>query len=470
MAVMMLLSKFEKRNAMIRYVLLIVTTALGTVSPGTTMAEYSKEDFAYGHVIEIDGAASVYSLPLPFDVYAETVQENLADVLLFNDDGEVVPHELHHVEAKDEGYRTIRNIPYFPLSGDSDLIEDQPFIEIERNSSGQIVTVHKKSVQGKSRATAYLFDLQGVESYPVTLRLQWKASGAGVMVPITVASSADLLNWRNETEFTLADLEFMGKRLRHGEVKLDRDPGRFLKMVTGPGGEFITITGVQSATEQQQEKMKRSWVGLPLRRDEEGSKTYLKAELPGVLPVDSLQLHFPRSNSLLHTRIEGRSSSEPWRFRAETLFYDLSEGEARLRNKPLLIQKSNVKFFRLEVLQDGMGSHTDPAELQVGYVPHNLVFIARGPSPFVLAFGNGRMKSGGAASIKANFHTLQRDGARSIVRTVDVQDKIALGGEEMLEKEREKPWKKIVLWVVLFGGSVALGAMAWSLTRKANDG
>ncbi len=467
MAVMMLLSKYVKRNVMIRYALLMAVTVFVAVpSGGGAMAEYRKDDFAYGFVMGVDGTASVYSLPLPYDVYAGTVRENLADVLIFNDDGEVVPHELHHVEAKDGGYRTIRNVPYFPLSGADDLISDDLSIEIERNDSRQIVAVRKKSGQGESRATAYLFDLQGVASYPVTLRLQWRTSGAGVMVPITVTSSADLVTWRNVTEFTLADLEFMGKRLRHGEVELSRDPGRFLKMVTGLGGEFVTITGVQSASEQQQEKMKRSWINLPLRREEERGKTYLKAELPGVLPVDGLQLRFPRPNSLLHTRIEGRSSSEPWRFRAETLFYELREGETQLHNKPLLIRKSNVKFFRLEVLQDGMGAHSEPAELQVGYVPHDLVFIARGPSPFVLAFGNGRMKSGGAGNKTADFHTLLGDGARSITRTVNLGEKVVLGGEERLVGEREKPWKKIVLWAVLFGGSLALAGMAWSLTRK----
>jgi hypothetical protein len=397
------------------------------------------------------------------------VQENLADVLIFNSDGEVVPHELHHAEVKEGGYRTIRNVPYFPLADDSGLVRDDPSVEIETDNSGEIVALKKKSWAGESRATSYLFDLQGVGPYPVTLRLQWKTSGVGVMVPVTVESSSDLVDWKKETEFTLADLEFMGRRVRNGEVRLNRDPGRFLRMVTGPGGEFVRITGVQSATEHEQETRKRSWVSLPLRRIKEGNKVYLKAELPGVLPVDSLQLDFSHPNSLLHARIEGRSGSEPWRFRAETLFYDLREGEAQLRNRPLLIQKSNVAFFRLEVLQDGMGVQSKPV-LRVGYVPHNLVFIARGPSPFILAFGNGRMQTGGAGVQKTSFHTLLGDGVRKITPTVEVGDRVVLGGEQMLEKEKEQPMKNVVLWGVLLAGAFALAFTAWPILRKSKSG
>jgi hypothetical protein len=446
-----------------------IAVFLVLLGQSVVMAQYRQNEFAFGYTIEVDGAGAVYSVPVPYDVYADSVQDALADVLVFNGEGEIVPHEFRYAEVKVERQGTRANIPFFPLSSVKGAPADDLSIEIRRSSGGEIVNIEKRIGAAGKTARSYLLDLKNAGPYPVTLRLDWKTEGAGIMAPVILEGSHDLVHWHKVAQATLADLEFMGNKLHHGDVGLSTEPPRYLRLTMGPGGEAVRFTNVTAISEPRLTEKDRSWVGLPVQQVREEGRDYLKAELKGALPVDSLQVAFPRPNSILQARIHTRNSSEPWRFRTEMLFYELVENGITLKNEPVVMQRGNVQYFRLEVAEDGTGSGADALKLQVGYTPHDLVFIARGSGPFVLAYGNGRMKTAGPGKSRAEIHGLVGEKNKSIVRVATLGEKTVLGGEEKLERVKEPPWKKIVLWTVLLVGVVVLAAMAWSLTRKMNN-
>ena len=100
-----------------------------------------------------------------------------------------------------------------------------------------------------------------------------------------------------------------------------------------------------------------------------------------------------------------------------------------------------------------------PAPLRVGWLPHELVFMAQGDGPFTLAAGNPEVSPGpdllapmlAAGQAAAPMGRPVLGGWRS------------LGGEDRL---RPAPsFTKIVLWAVLGLGVALLGAMAWHLAR-----
>lgn len=431
-------------------------------------AELQKEDFAFGYHIDVGGAGAVYSVPLSYEVYQNSVWDNLADIRVFNGKGEVVPHELRHAETIDRHIQVRVNVPFFPLSSESISPDDDVSIEVQRSLDGEIVGIARKgSVQ--QPASSYLLDLRQAGPYPLSLHLEWRADGTGVLSPVTMSSSDNLLDWRRIGRGTLADLLFMGNRIRHRNIVLYDNPGKYLRITLEKGGEAVRLTGVQAVSDGPDFKRRRSWVDLPLRQASEQGEMYLRADLAGTLPVDGLQLRFRQPNSLLQVRIETRVPGEPWRYQDSALFYQLQEDDITLTNEPLEIGRKNIRFFRMEVLRDGTGGQTKPPTLKVGYLSHDLLFIARGSGPFVLAYGNGRLKGGGPGENRSDLHGLAGEQNRSIVRRAVLTDKIVLGGTERLEKKEETPWEKIVLVVVLLSGAAVLAAMFWSLVKKKQD-
>ena len=448
-------------NARIGFILVISLWLVQTA----TATDLQKKDFAYGYTIEIDGAGAVYSVPLPYEVYRHSVWDNLADVRVFNAEGEIVPHELRHAEPLDHRQEVRLSIPFFPLSPKSFSPDEETSLEVRRNIGGEVVSITKKG-DVQQPASSYLLDLRRAGPYPLRLRLQWRTGGTGFVTPVSISASDNLLDWRRVGSSTLADLHFMGNRIRHRHIVLGDNPGKYLRLTLEKGGEAIRLTGIEAVSDSPARGMKRSWVDLPLRQTSEQGEAYLRAQLAGTLPVEALQLGFPQPNSLLRVRIETRIPGEPWRYLGDYLFYELLEGGVRLVNEPLVIARENMRSFRMEVLRDGTGGQSEPPVLEVGYLPHDLLFIVRGPGPFMLAFGNGELKEGGPGENRGNLHGLAGEQNRSIVRQAALGEKRVLGGEDRLKRKEEIPWKKIVLWAVLLSGVAVLAVMTWSLVYK----
>jgi hypothetical protein len=428
-------------------------------------AEYQKDDFAFGYNLEVDGSGAIYSVFLPQDVYGNSVQAGLRDIRIFNKQGEAVPHEIRIPAMKGENLHTAVQIPLFPLSSQDTRNRDNLSVVIRRNSSGNIINIQSNNT-GASSVMSYLFDMDKAGPYPLKLQLELEAN-EGFMVQVTLQSSSDLEKWRREMTGTLADLEFMGNRLLHHELTLNRKGGRYLRLVMADTKSEVRITRAKAVSGPLSLRMKREWVTLPLTKRVENGVTFLEAEAGTAFPVDSLQLKFPQSNSILHVRMQSRTNSDAlWRNNSSKLFYTLLEKGTELQNEPLRIGRSVNRFYRFEVLQDGAGLEEMMPQLQFGYIPHELIFVARGEGPFVLAFGNGNMDKD---DLQRRGNILQgiKDGkGKSLIHPATLGGRLVLGGKSHLQVMPERPWKKIILWLVLVAGVITLGFMVWSLSRK----
>jgi hypothetical protein len=99
--------------------------------------------------------------------------------------------------------------------------------------------------------------------------------------------------------------------------------------------------------------------------------------------------------------------------------------------------------------------------LRVGWLPHEVVFLARGEAPYTLAFGSGAARAPVASmrSVPSGATILRASFAES--RT--------LGGESRLQPvvpEKGFAMKSAVLWGTLVLGVLLLGWMAYRLTRE----
>ncbi len=75
----------------------------------------SKDDFAYGFELKLDGDGAIYKVILPKEVYSSIAFSDLVDLRVFNGANELVPHSLHMREQDESETPPSKDLPLFPL-------------------------------------------------------------------------------------------------------------------------------------------------------------------------------------------------------------------------------------------------------------------------------------------------------------------------------------------------------------------
>jgi hypothetical protein len=102
--------------------------------------------------------------------------------------------------------------------------------------------------------------------------------------------------------------------------------------------------------------------------------------------------------------------------------------------------------------------------LEGGWVPQELVFVARGSAPFLLAYGSA-LANRSAYPIETVVPGWRSDSEIAAI-TARTGAQQALGDAGVL---KQKPnYKTFTLWGSLVFGVLVLAWMAWRLTREMN--
>jgi hypothetical protein len=152
---------------------------------------------------------------------------------------------------------------------------------------------------------------------------------------------------------------------------------------------------------------------------------------------------------------------DAWHVVRRSGFYRLkSEGE-ELRNGPVSVATNTNRYWllRTDPRQGGLGA-TAP-RLVVEWVPHEIVFVARGAGPFYLAYG-----SSVAQLAAVPLAMLPRNVA---IAPASLADPESSGGDSLLlPSGGHFSWKTPLLWSVLIAGAALLGWMAYRLSKDVS--
>ncbi len=455
----------------------VLTLLVCILTCGNLQAEeVSSNDFAAGYSLEVDNNGAVYSLELPADVYRTVRRADLGDVRVFNSVGDAVPHGFRAIEPEKRTLQGEEGVPFFPL-----FREEQPdsqatlSLRVTRNSAGTIVNIKSVEVAGPGgrEVTGYLLDLSGLKRGASELEFRWQKESQSSVFTLNIQQSSDLVRWTPlVSRATLVDLQYGGQRVEKRTVSLPRRPLNYLKLTWQHAGQPLRLTGITSFSKVIKSRQKHQWVSLYNGNiSEKEGKFIIDYEAQYRLPANSAQIRFPEINSIAKLSVQSRLDEEmAWRTRCEKVFYNLNLEGASLQSEPCTFRQTGDTLWRLVVLQDGSGLRTgdSPLNLELGWTPEELLFVGRGASPFLLAFGSGKLEQ---QQKKTNdgmiLQAIQAEPMKQVIKKATLGKRIRLGGDSALQPPPARtPWKKWLLWMVLVLGVGLLAFMARSLVKE----
>ena len=462
----------------------LVATCL-MVASGVVLAAERPADFAYGIPLEADGSEALYEVTLPVSAYRGVVRADLVDVRVFNGAGEVVPHAWRpRRTAGTEAAKPVA-LTLFPLKAEEGTSVDGISIRVRRDTrGGSSIDVTSTGARGKSatRTVGYFVDLTELDSALHAIELGWQPVRDGFAAKLRVDASDDLGSWRTLVPAApLVDLEVAGQRLQQKRVELPRQKVKYLRLSWVPQGAGVALPELASASGEPVDKTTEAAREWFLSESAAGEKPgeYL-FDLRGHQPIDRVRLHLPDPNTVVQVELLARDKSEqPWRAVTRGVAYRLRRDGSEITNPELTVGVTTDRYWMLRVDQRGGGLGAGAPRLEAGWVPHTLVFAARGEPPFQLAYGNREAKPGGYPietlipgyrdASGARIRTAKAGEQQTInVSSARALEQQQLGGEARLKEAID--WKRWSLWGSLVLGVLVLGVMAWRLMRQLDAG
>jgi hypothetical protein len=150
-------------------------------------------------------------------------------------------------------------------------------------------------------------------------------------------------------------------------------------------------------------------------------------------------------------------------------FYRLKSDDAEVASGWVPIDLDTDRYWLVKIDRGG-GLGTGTPKLTLGWVPHELVFIARGSGPFQLAYGSATALPD-ESPVESILAEIAKPGdGKSLVTivTATLAPQVVLGGEERRFAPHLFPWKSVSLWAALAIGVILLAWMAMRLARETN--
>jgi hypothetical protein len=405
---------------------------------------------------------------------------------VFNGAGEVVPHAWR--PRRTAGTEAVAPVALtlFPLKAEVGSDVDRISIRVRRGPGGQssvdVTSTGGARTGSEKRTVGYLVDLTTLDRALRAIEFEWQPVPDGFAGKLRVDASDDLGSWRTlVTAAPLVSLEVAGQRLQQKRVELPQQKVKYLRLSWVPQGAGAAPPELASARGEPAEKTveaAREWTQAePAKGEKPGEYLF---DLRGRHPVDRVRLHLPEPNTVAQVEWLARDKIDaPWRPVTRGVAYRLRRDGSEITSPELSVGVTTDRYWLLRVDQRGGGIGAGMPKLEAGWVPHSLVFAARGEPPFQLAYGNRDAKPAGYS-----IETLipgYRDTGGSPIRaaragpqqTINVSGAQALAQRELGGEARLKDaidWKRWSLWGALVLGVLVLGAMAWRLVRQLNEG
>lgn len=429
------------------------------------------QDFSYGMTITVEGTQALFSFPMPMEAYRRLTRSDAGDMRIFNGAGEMVPYTLRQQQMRTSALTRLK-LPYFPIYTQGDQLSDEIELRVIRSTEGKITEIktHEVTSQQERRLAAYIIDASAVKKSLHSLILDWRAPPAGFMGNLEVSGSHDLNQWHSlAADVSIAEMTFAGHQLKKNSIDLNAETYRYLR-VSWPSSQDIPAFNAITAAVMQESMAPRQWGSFSALTATEKKGEYLFSVPPG-LKADRLRVEIPTDNRVLQVEVLSRvKTDQSWQHRHQSLLYHLDSGAGGiLKNTEMELNTAGVigAQWLLRFNQESAValSRSTPPAISLGWIPEQVVFVAQGQGPFLLAYGASDVMP--AASTLDNLLNLfPLKNAKENIKKAQLGMETALGGNIKLMPHQEVAWKKWILWGVLIAGVLLLAWMSRRLLRQ----
>ncbi|MBL0727102.1 DUF3999 family protein [Piscinibacter sp. HJYY11] len=429
--------------------------------------------------LTLQGKAPYHGLTLPLAVLAQASRADLGDIRVLNARGEPVPHAWVDEPPSSTAEERQHAVPFF-----------------QAPAAASAVTA---SQQG-----GWIVDLRKVPGTLLELNLAVKPGTHGVY-SFAIEASDDLQQWRLHTGAAqLLSLQRQGLRLEHTRFDLSGLRARYLRLPPQTGSALPPLSAAKVTSVTHYAAMP------PVQWSEPLAPTQCTAEhcdftLPRHLPLDRLEWQLADANTLASVDLlvqrdrgepapaRGRSHRQrlrdhlrgirhkdspaapsptpDWTFLQRTTAYWLRLPEGDVRSQPLRLDAGAVTQLRVQPQGGMVQLGARPPTIRIGAPAATLVFLAREPAPFRLAWGGEAATAMSLAQLmptRKPHDPLPVDTASVVMPVVAAPVATpAPAPASAPAPSAPAPSRKLWLWGVLLAALGVMGTMAWRLLRPS---
>lgn len=343
-------------------------------------------------------------------------------------------------------------------------------IDHPQRSLGSLATLTPST---KRNSQSYLLDASSLKNKSIyALELEWADNQDDFMGTINVDSSHNLQQWHRSGTATIARFGYQGNRLDRNRITLKRSTTPYLRLTWSQGKTPSQLIRIRALTQETRTEY------LPVKKTIKimtspvpGKAGEYRVDLEGNLPVDSVKILLQGRNTFANGTLYSADSAdngtkkEHWR----GLLYNIDYLGRSVYNDSTTIRKPRHRYWTL-VLEENENSIHIPPSIEFSWQPDRILFLAQGEGPFQLAYGSSEITAANFQidSLLAKYHEIS--GNTTPPRGILPGPQFQLGGPNCLRvASLPLPWRKYILWSILFAGVLMIGWMSVSLYRQLQN-
>ena len=444
--------------------MLIATLSLAVALPSLAAAADARQDYRQQWPLQLSQAqAGAYRVLLDEAVYRSAVSPHLADVQVFNAQGQVLPATLLAADQPLARQAQWQVLSWFPLPVLSGAAADDLQLLTERNADGSVRRVEARlgrSGGERAQAGGWLVDASALHGGVQALQLDWQTQGA-LQARVRVEASDDLRQWqRIADDVPLVDLQHDGRRLQQRRIEIGHQANYFRILPMGADA-LPALSSVQAERVPTARSIHWQWQSLAGSAGKPGEFEY---QLDGRFPIAQADIATADNSVVQWTLLSRDDPDQPWQVRAGPwVAYQVQGAAQRSRSQTQSLPvPSRDRYWKL------MAAQAQPSvapTLKLGYQPEALVFLSQGDAPYSVAAGSVRAARSDAPVGTVIAQLRQQQGAQWQPALATLQGPAqVLGGEAAVTPQRD--WKRWLLWGLLVLGVLIVGGLALSVLRQ----
>lgn len=456
------------RPALFITCVLLLPISIGAQPSDTSADAPGLLDYAWGFPIEISDNASFYTVALPLEVNRSVTDPDLRDAGVYNSDGRAVPRMFEQVGKDRDLVERSNPLPMLPLYKTVDSRTDKNGLLIEREGDSTRFKFDLEDLLApgeEERLLAYIVDTRQTDDNAVALDLVWAQMEPGFMGRVMVDGGDSLQEWSPVGSAVVAYLREDSASIEQRRVKLRRSDFDFLRIRWEGLPENWRLSQVMGVYAEGAADALRKFVTLESSSvdPDDGGRIF---SLGGAPTVDRIRIVLPVPNTVISARVFYWSERyDHWLEAGHGSYHHIIRNNNAVVSDPLTFNKARTSQFKVVITR---GPADVTMQLEVGWRPDKLVFLAQGQSPFTLATGsaNDGLSEYPQDRIYGDRSLVALAESNGVVTAASLGPRYPLGGPDRLVATRPVNWRTLVLWFGLVMGVVFVGLMASKTIRE----